>query len=257
MLGFGKRCLVLAIPVLLTLIYYNAYPYYAGPPYSTRELYSNRQILAALQLGLGLVGFLYAVTPYLYTYVNSAEKLRSKGFRVRRLPVILFFLVVALPALLHSTLGFYSGFVLAPSGFIMSLYYTYTAIMIITGIIVNLGPILFLLLVFRAGFNYSFPLWKYVTYWLITVLLIELVNILTQVAIDTLIAGVASPLYQAVYLREWNEEVKEVILSEFSKGLQVITRYTLIPSWGAVTTYFITRPLMLNYVTRKHILKQP
>ncbi|MEM4471591.1 MAG: hypothetical protein QXY67_04760 [Zestosphaera sp.] len=255
MFSFKKAYFALLIPLLLILVYYNAYPYYAGPPYSTRELYSSRQVLMVLQVGVGLTALFYAVTPYLYTYLSSAEILRVRGFRVRRLFVALFFLVTALPALIHLTLGLYSGFVLAPSGYVMSIYYTYATIMIVVDIVIYFAPILFLLLVFRLGFNYSFPLRKYITYWLVTVLLIEIVNVLAQIAIDLLIAGVTSPLHQAVYLREWNEEVKKIILSDFSKNPKVITNYTLIPSWGAVITYLITRPLTLNYVTNKHILK--
>lgn len=252
-----KSVIVLVFAVLFTLVYYNAYPYYADRPYSFYELYPNAQVLLLLQIGVGLQALLQCLVPYTYSFLNSVELLKLSVLKVmRHIPAIIFFLFLSLPGLFYLSIGIYSGFVLAPSGSYMSLFYAFVTIILTGYAVLLLAPLLYLLLIFKLSIGYRIPTLKYVTYWLLIAVIVELVSVILQALVEFLIAGTTSILNQSVYMRGWNVEVANILITRYGSEGKSITNYTLIPTWGTLLAYFLVRPLMLDYITRKHILTQ-
>lgn len=242
---------------IFTLIYYNAYSYYLAPPFSYRELYPNIQVMLILQIGLGLQSILWLSLSYLYSLVSAIRVLKlglSLVEILMRPSVALFFLILALPGLLHMTIGLFAGFVLALSGQTMLLYYVYLVITIASLSIQIIAPLLYLLMVFRKGLGYKIWANEYATYWLLVVFLVEIGSMILQALIDHLIASGSSILYQSIYIRGWNEETARILISRYAMENGSITKYTLLPTWGQVISYFFIKPLLLDYVTRRQIV---
>lgn len=247
--------LVLVFAALFTLAYYNAYPCYVDPPHSFRELYPNAQALLFLQVGVGLQALLQCLVPYTYSFLNTVELLKLSVLRVvRRIPAMTFFLFLSLPGLLYLSIGIYSGFVLAPSGAYMSLFYAFATIIAAGYAVLLLAPLLYLLLIIKLSIGYRVPALKYVTYWLLIAIVAELVSVILQAIVDFLIAGTTSILNQSVYVRGWNEETAKILVTRYMSEGKSITNYTLLPTWGTLLAYFLVRPLILDYITRRHVL---